>query len=252
MGQDVVTNYKKVFDRLSNACQSAGRNEASVTLVAVSKWHSASAIGSLARAVGAHNAGPQPLVCGESYVQEALEKQQTVASLLHQPPVCPLPQWHFIGHIQSRKAKELVGLFSLIHSIDSAKVAHAFNKAWVAKAAQCNTLPVQHILLQVNIGQEPQKSGIAPAEVEQVCKEIMTCEGLHVAGLMCLPPACEEAEEARPYFAALATMAQQLRQSTGLALPHLSMGMSHDFEVAVAEGATIVRVGTDIFGPRQV
>ena len=166
------------------------------------------------------------------------------------------PQWHFIGHIQSRKAKELPGHFSLVHSVDSVKVATGLQRGWEARVAgkpaplHATAPRPQGVLLQVNIGREPQKSGVAPEEAEALCLAVMAFAGLHVEGLMCLPPASAEGEGARPYFRALAALREQLRQNTGLALPHLSMGMSGDFAVAIEEGATLVRVGSSIFGKR--
>lgn len=266
----LADRFEAVWQACASAALRAGRAPHDVQLVAVSKNHGAEPVASLARhwaaCHGADCAGGSPVVFGESYMQEALEKQDVVAALLQGGNAVLLqggnaapaahPQWHFIGHIQSRKAKELPGHFSLVHSVDSVKVASGLQRGWEAKVAG-KPAPLhappprpQGILLQVNIGREAQKSGVAPEEAEALCLAVMAFTGLRVEGLMCLPPASAEGEGARPYFRALAVLQEQLRQNTGLALPHLSMGMSGDFAVAIEEGATLVRVGSSIFGKR--
>ena len=189
---------------------------------------------------------------GESYVQEALAKREAVASLL---PGLPL-EWHFIGHVQTNKAREVAGNFTLVHSVDSVRLGEALQRAWKVKtdltplSLEQEPFPSQAVLVQVNIGREEQKSGVRPEEAEALLKALAAMPALCVQGLMCLPPDVPEAEDARPYFRALRQLRDSLCERTGLDLPHLSMGMSHDFEQAVEEGATLVRVGTDIFGPR--
>lgn len=258
--------FEAVWEACTNAALRAGRAPHEVQLVAVSKNHGAEPVAILARHWATCHGGT-PLVFGESYMQEALEKQGAVAAMLHAFDESPAlgqnallavqPQWHFIGHIQSRKAKELPGHFALVHSVDSLKVATGLQRGWEAHVAgkpapfNAPAPQPQAVLLQVNIGREPQKSGVAPEEVEALCLRVMALEGLRVEGLMCLPPASAEGEGARPYFCALATLRERLRQNTGLALPHLSMGMSGDFAVAIEEGATLVRVGSSIFGSRK-
>ena len=249
--------FEAVWEACTSAALRAGRAPHEVQLVAVSKTHGAEPVAALARHWAACH-GASPVVFGENYIQEALEKQVTVDALLqgNNAALVVQPQWHFIGHIQSRKAKELPGHFSLVHSVDSVKVAAGLQRGWEARVAG-KPAPLhapaprpQGVLLQVNIGREPQKSGVAPEEAEALCLAVMAFAGLHVEGLMCLPPASAEGEGARPYFRALAALREQLRQNTGLALPHLSMGMSGDFAVAIEEGATLVRVGSSIFGKR--
>ena len=267
----LTERFEAVWQACTSAALRAGRAPCEVQLVAVSKNHGAEPVATLARhwaaCHGAGCAGGSPLVFGESYMQEALEKQEAVAALLQggtaalpqggiAAPAVTHPQWHFIGHIQSRKAKELPGHFALVHSVDSVKVASGLQRGWEARVAgkpqplQAPAPLPQGILLQVNIGREPQKSGVAPEEAEALCLAVMAFAGLRVEGLMCLPPASAEGEGARPYFRALAALREQLRQNIGLALPHLSMGMSGDFAVAIEEGATLVRVGSSIFGKR--
>ena len=240
--------FALVNERIARALARSGRNATAETggaagspascglrLVAVSKNHPASVVATLASCWKADPnalAGP---IFGESYVQEALEKKEALRTLA--------PEWHFIGHIQSRKAREIAGRFSLIHSLDSEKVALALEKALSDGATQ-------PVLVQVNIGREAQKSGVMPERLEALLNTLQTMPALPVQGLMCLPPYDEDGERSRPFFAELRGLAEAMRTRTGLLLPHLSMGMSHDLEVAIEEGATLVRVGTDIFGSR--
>lgn len=229
----IAENLACVRQELDAACHAAGRDPADVTLVAVSKFHPAAAVAAAA-AAGC-------MVFGESYVQECLEKQ---AALLQLPI-----QWHFIGHIQSRKARDLAGRMALIHAVDSLKVATILHRHAQEQGV------VQPVLLQVNVGREPQKHGLAPEAVEAVARHLVQLEdpahgGIRLDGLMCLPPWLEDPEAVRPFFAQLAACRARLQEALGKALPHLSMGMSHDFVQAVAEGATLVRIGTAIFGDR--
>ena len=234
--------FESVRARLEQAACTAARKPEDILLIAVSKTHSANMAASLARMWP--KGAP---VFGENYVQEAMDKQTAVASLLcHQPARdCPSPEWHFIGHLQSRKARDVTGRFTMIHTLDSVKLAEQ-----IRKAVQAGNLSPQAVLVQVNIGDEAQKSGVDSGKIEDLITAAMAMPELSVQGLMCLPPFFDTAEESRPYFIKLRELREALARNTGLALPHLSMGMSHDFEVAVAEGATMVRVGTDIFGAR--
>lgn len=234
--------FDAVVSRLENAAKASGRDMADIRLVAISKTHPAAMLAELF----AHWHTGTP-VFGENYVQEALEKQQEVTALILQTLNSrALPEWHFTGHVQSRKAKEVTGRFSLIHTLDSEKLADQ-----IRKTALAENLPPQPVLIQVNIGEEEQKSGIPVAEAEAFITAIGQIPQLRIDGLMCLPPFSEEAEASRPYFARMRELRDALRRSTGFALPHLSMGMSHDCEAAVSEGATLVRIGTDVFGPRH-
>ena len=243
----LVGRFASVNERIARALARSGRSvfagtggvgdpaSVGLRLVAVSKTHPASLVAALA---GCWEADPNALVgpvFGESYVQEALEKMEALHTLA--------PEWHFIGHIQSRKARDIAGRFSLIHSLDSEKVALALHKALPDGASQ-------PVLVQVNVGREAQKSGVMPEKLEELLNTLQTMQALPAQGLMCLPPYDEDGECSRPFFAELRGLAEDMRVRTGLALPHLSMGMSHDLEVAIEEGATLVRVGTDIFGAR--
>jgi pyridoxal phosphate enzyme (YggS family) len=166
---------------------------------------------------------------GENRVQEAREKIEALGR--------PVP-WHLIGSLQTNKAKDAARLFDWIHSVDRLELARELSRR--AHGAE-RTLDV---LLQVNLGDEPQKGGVAPAEVKGLREAMAGLPGLRVRGLMAIPPVTESPERTRPYFRRL----RELRDELGL--EHLSMGMSADFEVAIEEGATMVRVGTAIFGPR--
>lgn len=219
--------WRRVLDGMAEAARLAGRPAETVRLVAVSKFHPASAVAELAR-LG-------QLDFGENYMQEARAKQDELAGV----PV----RWHAIGPIQTNKAKEAAGRFALIHTVASVRLADALAR----RLAPGTT---QDVLVQVNIGQEPQKSGVYPAELPALVETLLAVDGIRIRGLMCLPPKCGEGEAARPYFVRLRELRDDAERRFGVTLPHLSMGMSGDYRQAVAEGATLVRVGTDIFGPR--
>ena len=217
-----------VMARIGTACRACGRDPADVTLVAVSKFHDAGAVAALA-ACGQR-------VFGESYVQEALPKMDAAPAGL-----C----WHFIGHLQRNKAKLAVGRFACIHTVDNLELAHILQK----KAAALGV--VQAVGIQVNVAGETQKSGVAPGELAALAHGVADCPNLRLDGLMVIPPVFDDPEGARPAFARLRELRDGLCGPLGLPLPMLSMGMSGDLEAAVAEGATHVRVGTDLFGPRR-
>ena len=251
-----MTSLTKRFDgiceRIAKATERSGRPLDAVRLVAVSKLHGADMVAELARywaGLGGRSGLP---AFGENYVQEAMAKKAEVSARL---PGCPV-EWHFTGHIQSRKSRDVVGEFSLLHTVDSLKLAGALQKAWQSRVAE---RPVglgdpvpgpQAVLAQVNIGREPQKSGVDPEALEELLRGMASMDGLRVQGLMCIPPNVESPEESRPYFILLRELRDAVSKACGLALPHLSMGMSSDFEAAIEEGATLVRIGTDIFGAR--
>jgi pyridoxal phosphate enzyme (YggS family) len=253
--RELTGRFEGICSRMAAAAARSGRNVSDVQLVAVSKWHGADAVSSLARHWAERFAGDKAVgrpVFGESYVQEAVAKRAEVEALLPAAPV----EWHFIGHLQSNKAREVAGNFALVHSVGSVKLGAALQKAWINKVDQTplssgqSPLPPQAVLVQINIGRETQKSGVFPEEAEALVAALAGMPELLVQGLMCLPPDMDEAEDVRPFFRKMRELRDALRKTTGLALPHLSMGMSHDFEQAIEEGATLVRVGTDIFGPR--
>lgn len=222
-----------VRERVGEAVRLAGRENGEVTLLAVSKLHPASSI--------AHLAGLGQVDFGESYVQEAMAKWAE----LDADSRCVGVQWHMIGHVQSKKAKDVAGKFSLIHSLDSQKLAEALQTRLPQDARQ-------PVLIEINVGREPQKPGIMEEDLPVLAHAVLNMPGLDLQGLMCIPPIFDNGPEARPFFARLRELRDLLRRETGLPLPHLSMGMSGDFKEAIAEGATIVRIGTDIFGPRPI
>lgn len=219
---DVAGNLQEVVARIREACARAGRAPDEVRLVAVSKKQPDE------RLLAAYQSGQRDF--GENYVQELVRKKDL------------LPEdarWHAIGHVQRNKAKGAV-LADLVHTLDSERLADALDKA--AKSAG-KVLPV---LIEVNTGDEPSKSGVLPGAVEPLLERVGAFENLEVQGLMCIPPV----DEGRRHFAALRTLRDRLAAATGRPLSELSMGMSADYEEAVAEGATIVRVGTAVFGRR--
>lgn len=226
--------YGRVQARLEMSCDKSGRNRDEITLVAVSKLHPASVISELAAC------GNQDF--GENYVQEAFAKRNELSG----NRACDKIRWHMIGHVQSRKAAMVAGRFSLVHSLDSPRLADAMESSLAESGL------TQDVLIEVNIGAENQKAGVVPNNLDDLVDHIIeSCPRLHLKGLMCIPPRLAgAAESARPYFRLLRELREALQKRCGFLLPHLSMGMSSDFEVAVEEGATIVRVGTDIFGPR--
>lgn len=246
----LTTRFDAICERVLRAAERSGRPTGDVRLVAVSKLHGADVVAELARYwAGEQTGGP---VFGESYVQEAVAKKAEVASLLPGSVV----EWHFIGHIQSRKSRDVVGEFDLLHTVDSLKLGGALQKAWDNRTAERplglrDPAPgPQAVLVQVNIGREPQKSGVDPNDLEELLNGLTTLSGLRVRGLMCIPPNMDNPAESRPYFILLRELRDRVSKACGLALPHLSMGMSGDFEAAIEEGATLVRIGTDIFGAR--
>jgi hypothetical protein len=226
---NIVDNIALIRERITAACKRSGRNPEAVRLIAVSKVKPAADIDA------AFAAGQN--LFGESYVQEFRDKSPEVQS-----PV----EWHYIGGLQSNKVKYLRGKVVMIHSVDRLSLAQEISRQWQKIDADCN------ILLQVNIGDEGQKSGCDPEQLEQLVREVAGLPNLRICGLMCLPPYCADAEEVRPYFRHLRELAEQIEalQIPGVSMSELSMGMSGDFEVAVEEGATLVRVGTAIFGER--
>ncbi len=215
---DVRANLERVRERVARAAQRAGRRPQDILLIGVSKTVPAE------RVRQAVEAGVAAL--GENRVQEAKEKIRTVGH--------PVP-WHLIGHLQTNKVKDAVELFDVIQSVDRLPLA-----AELARRARRRV----DVFVEVNLAGEPAKSGFAPAEVKPALDALAALPNLRVRGLMAIPPAAADAEQARPWFRAL----RDLRDAAGL--PELSMGMSADFEVAIEEGATMVRVGTAVFGPR--
>ncbi|HTI53025.1 MAG TPA: YggS family pyridoxal phosphate-dependent enzyme [Verrucomicrobiae bacterium] len=218
---DLRANLGRVQEAVARACARAGRSPDHVLLIAVSKTMDVERV-RLAIAAGV-------AALGENRVQEAKEKIEALGRAV---------PWHLIGSLQTNKAKDAARLFDWIHSVDRLELAQELSRR--AHGGE-RTLDV---LLQVNLGDEPQKGGVAPAELKRLHDMVVGLPGLKVRGLMAIPPATERPEQARPYFRRL----RELRDELGL--EHCSMGMSADFEVAIEEGATMVRVGTAIFGAR--
>jgi len=219
---DIAANIREVQGRIARACERSHRSPDEITLVVVTKEVGISAIRE------AFDCGIRDF--GENRVQEAEDKMGKLSDLK------PEVTWHMVGHLQSNKAKAAVDLFDIIHSVDSIKLAEILSRR-VEKS-----LPV---LLQVNVSEETTKGGFAVNEVESAVEKIMQLPNLEVMGLMTIAPLVADVEEARPVFRKL----RELRDSLGL--EHLSMGMTDDFEVAVEEGATMLRVGRAIFGDRR-
>jgi pyridoxal phosphate enzyme (YggS family) len=220
----LADRLRRVEDRLRAAERRAGRRDGSVTLCAVSKTFPPEAV------VEAVVAGVADV--GENRVQEAQGKRPAVEALGARA------RWHLIGHLQSNKARRAVELFEVLQSVDSLDLARRLETI----AGQLGRRP--EVLVQVDLGLEPTKSGALEAEVAEIVEFLRDAEHLRLTGLMTVPPFFDEPERTRPYF-------RRLRELTeGYGLAELSMGMSHDFEVAVEEGATLVRVGTAIFGTR--
>jgi hypothetical protein len=214
-------------DRLARA---AGRDPAEVTVVAVSKVQPPEAV----RAAVA--AGATDL--GENYAQELAAKQDALP-----PEVRGAARWHFIGRLQRNKAKQVVGRAALIHAVDGLELAAELDRR--ARAAGL----VQDILVAINTGGEAQKTGVPPGEAEALLDAVARLPGVSVRGLMTMPPWPDDPEDSRPHFAALRALRDRLA-TPARPLPHLSMGTSGDHAVAIAEGATLVRIGTAIFGER--
>jgi hypothetical protein len=225
---DVADNLVRVRERVARAEERAGRPPGSVKIIAVSKTKPAALVSEAIRA-GVTNVG-------ENYVQEAAGKIDAVGRFN--------ARWHLIGHLQRNKVARAVELFDLLHTIDSLAVADALDRQG-AKRAQ----PV-HILIEVNAGGEASKSGLAPERVSELVAQLNARTHLRVEGLMTVPPPVSAAAQARPYFIMLRRLREQLAQSVAT-ITELSMGMSEDFEVAIEEGATMVRIGRAIFGARE-
>jgi pyridoxal phosphate enzyme (YggS family) len=234
---DIKQKLQQIKERIRQAAQKSNRNPESIRLVAVSKTVPANTI---RKAIAAG-----VTILGESYIQEARSKISAVAV----PPA--QVSWHFIGHLQTNKARYAVRLFSLIHSVDSFKLAQALNK----EAQKIGK--IQSILIQVNIAAEKTKSGAATRETRKLVSEIGTLSNLKVNGLMTMPPYFNNPEKARPYFDELRLLRDQIQKNVNpdrtpnVSMAELSMGMSGDFETAIAAGATLVRIGTAIFGERN-
>ncbi len=221
----IADNLSALAARIASAAQAAGRDPASIQLLAVSKTKPASAIREI------HAAGVRDV--GENYLQEALTKQDALRDL-------PLI-WHFIGPIQSNKTKAIAEHFDWVHSVDRLKIAQRLSEQRPASLAPLN------ICLQVNVSGEDSKSGCAPADLPALAKAVASLPNLRLRGLMAIPEPTDDRAAQEAAFASL----RDLQQGLGLGLDTLSMGMSHDLEAAIAQGATWVRIGTALFGARD-
>lgn len=224
---DIHGNLQEVRERISSACQKSGRDAAPVELIAVSKTFPAELVREAA-ACG-------QMIFGESRQQEA------------EPKIALLPgrlRWHFIGRVQSNKVRKILPLFEAIHAIDSVKLAQ-----YTAGVAEDLGL-FPKVFLQVNVGGEASKGGFEPEELEEKIDSLLKIGRLEILGLMTIPPAGPDAESSRKWFVALRELRDRLERRSGVSLLGLSMGMSGDYEVAIEEGATHVRVGSAIFGGR--
>jgi pyridoxal phosphate enzyme (YggS family) len=225
---NLTDNLAAIQQRIKAACDRADREPNSVTLLAVAKTRPPETVKDAA--------GLGLILFGENKVQEAKAKI----------PLCPGKlRWHFIGHLQSNKCRDAVELFEMIESVDSLNLAQEISKRCEQAAKR---MPV---LLEVNLAGEASKFGYRPEKLLSELKEIKFLPRIEIHGLMTLPPWTPDAENSRPHFRRLRELKMECEQIIGAPLPHLSMGMSGDFEVAIEEGATIVRIGTALFGPRQ-
>ena len=225
--KDSFQRWSEVQNRIASACRAAGRAPGSVQLLAVGKQHPAEAIRQL------HALGQRAF--GENRVDEALSKQAALADLDI--------EWHFIGAVQSNKTRDLAGHFDWVQSVDREKILRRLSEQRPAELGELN------ICLQLNIDDEPQKAGLPPADLEAMAELAEQLPGLRLRGLMCIPEAGASEAHTRASFARMRGLFTQLR-AQGHPLDTLSMGMSGDLELAVAEGSTMLRVGTDLFGPR--
>lgn len=217
----------EVESRIVAACRRAGRSRDEVELIAVSKTFPVEAISDVA-ACG-------QVLFGESRLQEAEPKIRSLPSSL---------RWHFIGGVQRNKVRKILPLFECVHAIDSLRLAAHADQV----ASELGLSPA--VFLQVNVGGEASKGGFEPDELRREIVSLLALRNLRIQGLMTIPPAGPDAESARPWFMTLRGLRDELAMETGTPLPHLSMGMSGDYEVAIEEGATYVRVGSAIFGNR--
>ncbi|MDP9503239.1 YggS family pyridoxal phosphate-dependent enzyme [Pseudomonas protegens] len=225
----IADNIAQLAERIRSACQAAQRAPDSVMLLAVSKTKPAAALRE-AYAVGLRD-------FGENYLQEALGKQQELADL-------PL-SWHFIGPIQSNKTRAIAEHFAWVHSVDRLKIAQRLSEQRPAE------LPPLNICIQVNVSGEASKSGCTPADLPDLARAISALPRLQLRGLMAIPEPTEDRAAQEAAFAAVQALNNQLRDNLKLPLDTLSMGMSHDLEAAIAQGATWVRIGTALFGARD-
>ncbi len=225
----IADNLKLVLDKIRIAARMSGRDPESVQLVAVSKTRPAADVNEAAR--------NGQLVYGENYAQELVAKAGEVTEAV---------EWHFIGHLQSNKVRQIAGLVTMIHSVDRLSLAEEIDRQWGKLGKVCD------VLIEVNLAREETKSGTTAMAVLELVRQVSLLHHLRIMGLMTMPPFFDDPEAARPYFRELRRLAEKIAMENipNVSMTALSMGMSGDFEAAVAEGATLVRVGTAIFGER--
>jgi PLP dependent protein len=230
MAEEIRERLVRVREQIARAAERAGRSAEDITLIAVSKTFNPSTVQQAVDA-GAHN-------LGENRVQEAITKVAMVKGDA---------RWHLIGHLQSNKVRQAVEVFDVIHTVDSSQLAERLDRI----AGEVGRRPA--VLVQVDLAHEPTKSGADESELPAIIEALDSARHLKLRGLMTLPPFFDSAEQTRPYFRRLHEVLEGLNRGRGpdQKLTELSMGMSHDFEAAIEEGATMVRVGTAIFGRRE-
>ncbi|MDQ7056648.1 MAG: YggS family pyridoxal phosphate-dependent enzyme [Persephonella sp.] len=226
----IKENVDRIREVISETALKCGRKPDDIILLAASKTQPVEKI------VQAYKAGIRYF--GENRVQEGIKKIEKLKDYtdIH---------WHLIGGLQTNKAKYAVRYFELIHSLDRETLADEIDR----RAKKIGR--IQDVLIEVNVGEEESKYGVRPSDLDQLFEYSLSKENINILGLMCIPPYFEDKEKSRPYFAMLRDLRDRLEEKFRVKLPHLSMGMSHDFDVAVEEGATIVRIGTAIFGERK-
>ncbi len=226
---DIASNLERLSGEIESIARGCGRNPAEIRLLAVSKTFSADCVKQ------AHQWGQT--LFGENRVQEAEEKIPSVD--------LPELEWHLIGPLQSNKVRRAAQLFDVIHTLDRPKIVRKLNSC----AEEIGK--IVRVLVEVKLGTEPQKHGILPQEVMDMVEQVDSMPGLQLQGLMAIPPYQEEAEDSRPYFRQMADLLAEINGRRQQPLKELSMGMSHDYRVAIEEGATLLRIGTSIFGSRS-
>jgi pyridoxal phosphate enzyme (YggS family) len=228
MSPGLTDRLAAVRRRVDDAARDCGRNAAEVTLIAVGKTFPAEVVNQ------AVMAGATDL--GENRVQEAVAKRSGVAKA----------RWHLIGPLQRNKARAALEVFDIVHTVDRIEIAdrlqYLLSEHWPDRRLD--------VLLEINLAAEPQKAGVDPEDSPELLGHVLACDRLEVRGLMAIPPWEDDPEASRPWFRQLRELRDRIENEVSHPLPELSMGMSHDFELAIAEGATMVRVGTAIFGPR--
>ena len=230
--EDIAARRDRALETIARAAGRAGRRAADVALMAVTKTQSADTVRNAVRA--------GIVLFGENRVQEGTAKIEALGGEF------PAVSWRLIGPLQSNKAKSALQWFSALETLDRERLATRL-EGILAEVWPSRTLPV---LLEVNVGGEASKSGVPPEDAPRLLEAALACPHLEVRGLMAVPPYDEDPERSRPYFRRLAVLRDRLAADFGRPLPELSMGMSHDFAVAVEEGSTEVRIGTALFGPR--